>query len=196
MRAPLAIDLYCGLAQSKFCRRAYLLVEQLVTRRAKYPNHMALAVGHHPPSTVAFMSGTMRDLKHPSFATSLAGLWKIRIFAAQSLKRTVPIWTPRIVNFLDAGLPFVKCLALHFRGCRGAIGRAIALIAVWRRYVEARTAYPAITSGYRNVGLLPSPPTSRACLTSERAIAFIRPLRLKLCAAIDAKQVVHAGYMP
>lgn len=188
---PLAHDLFCGLDQTEFGRRTYPLVEQLVACRAEHPEHMALAVRHEAPSTIAFMSRPMRNLKHPILRTRFARSREVRVFSAQSLKRPILVRTVRVIDLLNVRLTLVVGAPLLFGRSRCAADRAISLVAVGRRDIEAGAANPTISTGLRDVALLASSAAPDAALTLTRAIKLVRSLGLKRVCTLSAKQIVH-----
>lgn len=179
------------LRQPKFGWRGYTLVQQLVTRRAEYPDHVPLAVRHKSPSAVSLVAGTVSDFQYACLATGFAPQWQVGIFPAEALKRAVFVWSARIVDRLLVRLSLMKGAPLRFRSHCRALRRAIALIAVRRPYVEVRvadSAFPAV-SGY--VGLF-SPATPPGLPRAPgRAIQLVRANCLELSRAIGAKQVMH-----
>lgn len=89
IRKPLAIDLFCGLFQPKFDLRANAAIKKFVACRAKNPDHVRLRVRNKPPSAVALMRRTVRDLKNACFSARLAGARHIRPSPRKSVKRYV-----------------------------------------------------------------------------------------------------------
>lgn len=191
MTKPVAIDLFCGLFQAKFGWRADALIKQFVACRAKNPKHLALAVGHKAPSPVAFISWAMRYLKDATFWACFTRCRKIGIFSAQSLKRPVFVGSARVVDLLNTRLSLMETAPLLLCGFPRTLFRAVAFIAVGRWNLEMRTAHPAVTASFRDVGLLSSAPSSRATLTGRRAIEFIRALGFESTCAFDARKIVH-----
>lgn len=192
----LAVDLFCGLRQAKLCRRANLFVEQLVTRRTKYPDHIGTTVRHKPPCAIALVARPVRDLNDPTLAASFAGFRQIWIPPTQPLSDPVLVRAPRVVNFLHVGFALVKSAALHLGTLGGASCGAITLVAVRRRNAEVRAADSTVTSGGGYVALLAAPPSADTALTLRRAVKLVRALSLKSGVTIDAKQIVHGGVMP
>lgn len=181
---PLAIDLFCGLASKSELRgRADTFVQQLVTGRAKNPDHMPLAVRHDAPASLALKARTMCDLYDTGLAARFAGRRKVWILAPQTRGHYITIGTTRVVDLLCAGILSMKSAALNLRRFSGARIRAVTLIAVRRRYVEVLSAYAAIASRFRDVGLLASAQAALPCLALSRAIAFVRALRFERRAA-------------
>lgn len=194
---PVAIDLFCGLGRKpQLGWRANALVQELVTGRTEYPNHLAATVGHQAPGTVALVPRPMRNLQDARLSASLAGSRKVRILATEPLLRSVRVRTARVVDFLDAGFAFVKSAALCLRALGRACGGAIALVAIGRRDAEVFAAHTTVATGGSYVVLLATSAPTNARLTFRGAVEFVRALGLKCGAAIDTKQIVHGGIMP
>lgn len=192
---PLAIDLFCGLSQPEFIGSAYLFVDKLVARWAKNPDHVPLAIRHDPPSAVAFMAGPVRYLQNPAFSACLARLRDVRVFSAQPLKRSIFVWAPRIVDFLEVWFPFVERSALLFCCNSPALSRAISLVAVWPFDRETVSADRTVAAGFRDIGLFAAPKPPSAALARGGAISLVWPFRMELAAAFGAKQIIHMAYI-
>ena len=188
---PLAIDLFCGLAQPKLGWSAYSLVNQFVACGAENPNHVSLAVRHKPPRPVPLMSWFMGYLKHAPLWACFAGLWKVWILPPQTFHRAVPVGTARIVDLLNVRLSLMIGAPMILGGRSGAYRRTISAIAGWWRYLEVIATYRAISPSRCHIRLLTSAPTSGPTGTGRGAIAFVGPNSRELAAAIVAKQVVH-----
>lgn len=191
IRAPLAIDICCGLFQSKLGLRAYSAIKQFVAGRTKHPYHMPLAVLHHAPSTLSFKSWAVRNLDNSSFSAGFTIFRKIGIFSLEALKSAVFILTPGIVDFLNVRLAFVKRPALRTRCFARTILGAISLICVGGRYQEVIAASAAASAIFCSAFVF-SVANSRSAL---RAIAaapfFIWPDALEWLGALPAKQIIH-----
>lgn len=190
--APLAIDLFCGLSRKpQFVRRANPPVEQLVTGWAENPDHLTQAVGHQPPSPIAFMPRAMRNLQHPAFATGFAASREIGIFTAQTFDRTILVGAARIVDLLNIRLSLVESAALFLGRMCGAWRRAVSLIAVRRRNAEMLATDTAISAKISRPLVRALSDARRPSGAIDTAPLFVGPNRLKLSGAKSAKQIIH-----
>lgn len=190
-RRPMAIDLFCGLLQTKFLGRANLAVKQLMARRAKHPNHVTSTIRHQPAGTVALVRWFVRDFNYTLFATRFACRREVRIFPFQARQATVFIRASRIINCLCFRIAAMERTPLYAAGLRRAFGRAVACVSARRGYLKVLAARPAVTPTFRDVCLLMAPKSSGAGLAFWGAIPFIRPNSVKRSAAQRTEQVVH-----
>lgn len=177
---PLCIDLFCGLVsrQTEFFLRADPAVQQLVTGRAKHPDHVRLAVLHLAPRAVPTVLRAVREFNNPTLATRLASGWNRREATTNARHDARVLERPaRVVGALAFRVPALERPTLLLRGLTRATLRAVAAITRRWRDIEVFAADPAVSACPRDVGLLvPSQPAD-ARLTPIRAVTLIRSLR-------------------
>jgi hypothetical protein len=179
---PLAIDLFCGLGsgQPEFRLRADFLVEELVTRRTENPNHVGLRVFHFPECALSSVLWAVGEFNDSALAAGLASLGKVRIFTTHSNDNTgVLVFASAVVDLLDRWILAVEGSPRFFSRLPRAIIRAVTSIAVGPIDLKVLPADAAILSVASLVGLLKSPKSSCAGLTSERTVAFVWPFCLE-----------------
>lgn len=191
---PIVIDLCCGLSQPKFLARTYSAIEQLVTRRAQYPNHVGLGVLRQPPRAVSLKLWAVCDFKNAVFSARLARLWHIGISALQSIKGDI---LKLAVDLINRPPFFVFSSSPHFfqfsSGLSRAFARTIPLIAIWRLYRKMRSAATAVAASFCSSFMLKSSNPARALGTIIAAPFLIRSDSLEGLEALSAKQIVHSA---
>lgn len=189
---PLAIDLYCGLFEAQLLPRADSAIEQLVTCGAEYPHHVALRVGGEAPRAVALEIRFMRDLKDAVLAAGFACVWHAWIAALQSVQRRVLVGAVGFV--LRSSLRILASrprLAQFSRRPDGAIGGAVAAVAVRRLDREVRAASCAIATAFRCALVLVSSYAPSSLCAVVAAPLLIGPDCSERRRTLSAKQIVH-----
>lgn len=207
MTKPLAIDLFYGLQQAfpqpELLRRQNATVEQGVTRRAQYPEHVPLSCFARAPSTVASELRLVRDIKHACLAAAFAGAWHVRMLSAKPFDNALSLSGPRVFMLMPMPHPTVvvvvspeKLRSRFDRALTRAVVTAIASVCARWGNIKMLAASKAVTPSLGRVRLLapaPSPGALRACL---RAIQLIWPDGLECCSTVPTKQIVHLVIMP
>lgn len=188
MNRLLAIDLFCGLRQTKLLFCADAAIKQLVAGRAQNPDHVPLSVGGEPPCPVASELGFVRYLKNAAFSASLAGVWHLRVAAFQSVQcRVFKITSGLILRpalRVFSARPYPAQLASSF-DC--TISRAIPAVAVRWGNVKVRAAPEAIAAPLRRALVFFSANAPGTCCAIRRTPLFIWPNCLELRGALPAR---------
>lgn len=189
---PLAIDLFCGLFQAEFLLGAYASVEQLVARRAKYPDHMPLRVTGQPPCAVTLKLWAMRDFENAGFAARLACFRHPWISTPKAVDSDIFVLSFRLVGW-PANLVFSPrpCLAKISRGLNGTQIGAISPIGVGWLYRKMRAAAGTIATAIRCAFVFR--PTNSACAPGAIAAApfLIWSDSMEWRGTLPTKQIIH-----
>lgn len=185
-----AIDLFCGLRQTKFCRRADLPVEQLVTCRAKNPDHMPLHVCDSAPRTISLEIRLMCDLYNASLAASLARRRQVWISTPNAADDTVLAslcFIDRTTFLVLAAGPHAPKFARRFDRTSD---RAVPLIGAGRNNLKARSAPTQSALLCRALVFVATNAASALCAIIA-APFFVRTLRREGLLAQPTRQIVH-----
>lgn len=192
MDKPLAIDLFCGLSQPKFCRCANAAIKELVTCRAENPNHMWLCVGYQAPSPVAFMRWLVCDLKDTVLAARLARTWHLWPSFCETIERQVfeiaLLLVERSALLVFSRRPYSAQLTACF--VRAGSG-AIAPVRAWRNNIKMRPAFRAITAVICRSLMFMASDSTRALCAIIAAPFGVRSLGFERGSTQLANQIVH-----
>ena len=172
---PIAIDLFCGLFQTKFINGADAPIKQFVTRWTKNPDHMWLSVRNEPPSPVAFVRWTVGYFKDAILTARLAGARHVRPSSSKSIECNI-----LEVSILFVGWPtflVLSCCPLAAKISRSfvcAFDRTIALIGAWWFDGEMLPAPPAILAFFRDSLMFVATDSSCSLRTVVAAPFFVR----------------------
>jgi hypothetical protein len=177
---PLAIDLFCGLFQSKLIFRAYPTVKKLMASRAQNPNHIGFGILREAPRAISLKFGTMRNFEDSMFSTRFTGLRHIWISFFQSVERIIFELTLRFIG----GPPlFVFSPSPHFsqftRGLCRAFCAAISFVGIRRLYREMDRATSASASVFCSAFMLLAADATGALRAVITAPFLIWPDRLE-----------------
>lgn len=192
MTRPLAIDLFCGLFQSKLALRAYSAIEKLVACWAQNPNHMRLSIPCKPPSSISLEFRSVSNFKNSIFTAGFAGVWHIWVSFFQSVESVIGELALRLVGMSPLFVlpPSPDFSQIAGGSCRALCG-AISCVGIWRLDRKVRSTTAAVAPFLcRSLVLLASDASStlRAIIAAP---FFIRSSGLKGSGTLSANQIVH-----
>ncbi|MEQ1888061.1 MAG: hypothetical protein ABL951_02640 [Alphaproteobacteria bacterium] len=188
---PLAIDLCCGLFQTKLLLRTNPFIKQLVAGWAKHPDHMPVCVCHYSPCAISLIIRSMRHLKDASLTARFACRWQIRVASADAGKNCIPDSRQKSralgsVRFHSAWISTHPQFALFL--CRLARAPRITVTTIRSRWnnIEVYTAFQAVRTLLRNVSLFVAAKSSSMRSTPSAAPFLVWANRLEFMTAITA----------
>ena len=192
---PLAVDLCCGLRQAEFFLRAYAAVQELMTGRTEYPEHMPSQICGNTPRAIALVRRPVSYLKNSRLATGFARSGNVRVSATEPSKHRVPAFSLRLI----VGTPFLVFAARpqptqFTRRRHRARGAAIATVCAWRNNLEMGPAPTTQATVFRSAFMLLAANPASALRAVAAAPLLVGALRAERLIAESASQVMH-GYI-
>lgn len=194
---PLAIDLYCGLPQTKFLLGANPFIEQLVAGGTEYPDHMRPSVAGKSPRSVALKFWAVCYFEYSILSACFARLWYVKRPSSKSIYRSV-LRRPICLVSWPAGFILPPCpyLSEFPRSSHATRFRAISLIGIWWNYRKMVAATGAITA-VLNRSFVFGPADSSGLLGAMVATPLlIWPSSLERFGTLAANEIIHIVGIP